>query len=40
MLGLLNIRSSYYDATYDVLSDRFIPRPRMVNRERYTLSRQ
>jgi heptose-I-phosphate ethanolaminephosphotransferase len=35
ILGLLNIRAEYYDATHDLMSDEFIPRVRRINGQLY-----
>lgn len=37
VLGLLNIRTDYYDATHDILSDRYVPRMRQINGVEYAL---
>jgi heptose-I-phosphate ethanolaminephosphotransferase len=37
MLGLLHIRTDYYDAAHDILSDRYIPRVRQINGMDYAL---
>jgi len=35
LLGMLDIDSAYYDASHDVLSDTFLPRPRSINGRPY-----
>jgi len=37
VLGLLHIRTDYYDATHDILSDRYVPRTRQINGVDYAL---
>ncbi|MDB5768362.1 MAG: phosphoethanolamine transferase [Collimonas fungivorans] len=37
VLGLLHIRSDYYDATHDILSDRYLSRIRQINGVDYAL---
>jgi heptose-I-phosphate ethanolaminephosphotransferase len=37
VLGLLHIRTDYYDATHDILSDRYILRTRQINGVDYAL---